>query len=188
MKSLPRATSLAHQWIAERLSPGDHAIDATCGNGHDTKFLAECVGASGSVLAIDLQPEAIAATRDRCAAIDCRIRYEVADHARLAEFLEPETQTQAIMFNLGYLPTGDKSVITQPESTVCAIEAAIHRLAVGGLMTLAVYTGHPGGGEEAAAVSTFVTVLDQSTFGVVQYGFLNQENNPPHLIGIERRR
>lgn len=40
---------------AQVLRPGDVAVDATAGNGHDTLFLAQAVGPSGTVYAIDVQ-------------------------------------------------------------------------------------------------------------------------------------
>ena len=33
---------LCHLILAETISKGDIVIDATCGNGHDTLFLAQC--------------------------------------------------------------------------------------------------------------------------------------------------
>jgi hypothetical protein len=50
---MPRATPV----IARRqvLRPGDTAVDATCGNGHDSLFMAQCIGPSGRLHAVDLQ-------------------------------------------------------------------------------------------------------------------------------------
>lgn len=39
------------------LQRGDTAVDATCGHGHDTLALAELVGPTGRVYALDLQVE-----------------------------------------------------------------------------------------------------------------------------------
>ena len=57
----------AQRALAEALAdkPAPVCIDATCGNGHDTVFLA---GLGGRVLALDIQPAAVAATRARLAA------------------------------------------------------------------------------------------------------------------------
>ena len=47
------------------LTPGDHVIDATCGNGHDTLFLAKCVDLErgGKVFAFDIQEKALLTTK-----------------------------------------------------------------------------------------------------------------------------
>ena len=51
----------AHRLLAQATPAGGTAIDATAGNGHDTLFLAQCVGANGRVYAFDIQPQALAA-------------------------------------------------------------------------------------------------------------------------------
>lgn len=50
-----------------------------------------------------------------------------------------------VAFNLGYLPGGDKTIITKSETTHLALEAAKRILKAGGLISLVVYVGHPGG-------------------------------------------
>ena len=54
----PRPTALAQEILRPLIRPGDLVIDATAGNGHDTLFLAECVGPAGKVLAFDVQAAA----------------------------------------------------------------------------------------------------------------------------------
>lgn len=39
----------------QALRPGDTAVDATMGNGHDTLFLAQAVGPTGHVIGFDIQ-------------------------------------------------------------------------------------------------------------------------------------
>ena len=34
---------------------GDTVVDATCGNGHDSKWLAQAVGPTGTLYAFDIQ-------------------------------------------------------------------------------------------------------------------------------------
>jgi hypothetical protein len=46
---------------------------------------------------------------------------------------------------LGYLPGGDKTITTVSETTQLALEAAKKILIPGGLISLVVYVGHPGG-------------------------------------------
>lgn len=50
-----------------------------------------------------------------------------------------------IAFNLGYLPGGDKTLITEPQITLEALNVAKDILMPGGLISLVVYVGHPGG-------------------------------------------
>src|SRR5512144_1655855 len=57
------AVALAHFFLRVRVKPGDRVMDATCGNGHDTLFLAGLVGAGGTVFAFDVQEQALEKTR-----------------------------------------------------------------------------------------------------------------------------
>jgi len=50
-----------------------------------------------------------------------------------------------VAFNLGYLPGGNKSIITVSDTTLSALKAAERILMPGGLISLVVYIGHPGG-------------------------------------------
>jgi len=181
---LPKATELAHQLIRERVSQGDRTIDATVGNGHDTLFLSKCVGENGSVIGFDIQGAAITRAGELLADFP-QVELHQMDHSELAKVVrEP---VKAAMFNLGYLPSGDKSVITQSATTIAALEACRKLLLNGGIITIVIYTGHDGGMIESDAVKTWCSKLKQSECSVAQYQFINQVNHPPHLIVIERK-
>ncbi len=151
-------TQIAHELIRDFIKTGDLVIDATCGNGHDTFFLSELVGESGTVLACDLQQLAIDATKDRCRERQ-NIEYHLGDHAQVLQSLLEEYQSSvsAILFNLGYLPGGDKSLTTTGPATVSAIQLGLQLLKTGGVLSVLAYVGHPGGIDEANAVESFLT-------------------------------
>lgn len=190
---LPRATAFAHHLLRESLRPGDLAIDATCGNGHDTIALAEMVGPDGRVLALDLQPNAVANTRDRCqsAGLADRVIALPGDHRDLTKhwnenFSDP-FRPSAIIFNLGYLPGGDKSLITQSDSTLAGLDQARTLLAPGGLLICVCYPGHPGGDTEADAVRQWFAALPGDTWPSIAYEFLNQPAQPPFVLATGPR-
>ncbi len=188
---LPRATGFAHQLLEQNLRPGDHAIDATCGNGHDTAFLCRLVGERGAVIALDLQDAAIAATRAKLASEGLEACLLQGCHSELPSLISPylpdNGKVEAIMFNLGYLPKGDKSVITEAGTTIRALDQACSLLADFGLLTIAVYTGHDGGVAEGEAVDLWSRGLPQDHFSVISYCFENQRNSPPHLIAVQKK-
>lgn len=186
---LPRATERAHDLVRSRLRPGDTALDATVGNGHDTLFLAALVGETGRVIGFDIQTEAIDATRRRLdeAGLGARVALHWRSHDSLAEVLEPDRKVHVAMFNLGYLPGGDKTVITRPETTIHALTEILDRLADGGLVTVVVYPGHPGGDAEARAVVEFAGSLDRGIFTIVCPDALDPADHRPFLVVIERR-
>lgn len=155
-------TQLAHELILQEISPGAEgrlAIDATAGNGHDTLFLAELVGPTGRVWAVDLQDAAITRTRERVGSLVDRVDLCVGNHADLKSMipLEYHGQIAIVMFNLGYLPGGEKSMITQTDSTLTAFNSAWELLVGGGLLSVIAYPGHLGGEQEANAVADWIS-------------------------------
>ncbi|RRK09804.1 SAM-dependent methyltransferase [Lactiplantibacillus garii] len=173
----------------QTVNPGDVVVDATVGNGHDTTYLAKLVGPTGHVYGFDVQDAAIAATQAALTAdkLDHQVTLTKTGHENLNHVLPAGTAVKCAIFNLGYLPGGDKTVITTAPTTLTAVEALEDRLATNGLIILMVYTGHPGGQDEADALSQHVNELDQHQFQVLRYGFINQIHTPPYLIAIQKR-
>ncbi|QWV94307.1 class I SAM-dependent methyltransferase [Geomonas oryzisoli] len=187
-ESLRGAVPLSHYFLRERVQPGDLVVDATCGNGFDTLLLAQLVGETGRVWAFDVQPRAIAATRELLEREGCRARVELVEtgHERLAESVPPGVR--AVAFNLGYLPGGDSTLITDPGNTVLALSQAAELLTPGGFITIALYTGHAGGPEEASAVEGWAALLHPGRFNVWRHRQLNRPDTAPYLVLVERIR
>lgn len=186
---LATALHYSHTLLKEVLQPGDIAVDATMGNGHDTCFLAELVGRTGHVYAFDLQDQALenTATRLAVAGLTNRVALIHGGHETLSQYI-PETQPiKAAIFNLGYLPQSDKSVITLPATTRQALDALLLRLAPRGRIVLVCYYGHAGGPEELASVRAYCEALPQEQYNVLNYQFINQKNQPPILFCIESK-
>ncbi|MBK1882402.1 methyltransferase domain-containing protein [Luteolibacter pohnpeiensis] len=175
-------TYLAKLMLARVIRLGDMVIDATCGNGHDTLFLAESVGETGKVLAFDVQDPAIEAARKRVAAAGCedRVIFFRESHARLADRAAPHSVT-AVMFNLGYLPGNDHTVATG-DDTMEAIESAIMLLRSGGAISVICYPGHVGGAAEANAVEERLARLGDDKWRVVKYQALGTLSPAPYLV------
>ncbi|HEY6839292.1 MAG TPA: class I SAM-dependent methyltransferase [Geobacteraceae bacterium] len=184
--SLRGAVPLSHLFLRERVKPGDRVVDATCGNGNDTLLLARLVGEPGRVWAFDLQEEALAATRRLLAGagVEERVELVAAGHEKLADIVrEP---VAAVVFNLGYLPGGDKEFITRPATTVAAVAAALELLLPGGLLLVVIYTGHPGAAEEEEAVLSRVSVLDPRAYNVWTSRQANRPPTAPYLVVAEK--
>jgi predicted methyltransferase len=166
-----RLTELAQAVVGRALGTGDVALDATAGNGHDTAFLARAVGPSGRVFAFDTQEAAILATRQRLReqGVSGSVTLIEDCHSRLAVRLPPALELNAAMFNLGYLPGGDKGIVTQPATTLAALVACCDRLAEGGVMSVMAYRGHPGGGLETDAVAAWLESLAGTGYGIERH-------------------
>lgn len=110
-------------------------------------------------------------------------------HDKIAESLPPEAdgRVAAAIFNLGYLPGGDKSVTTHGASTIKAIEQLLAMMKEDGLIVLVVYHGHREGKAEKEDVLAYCRNIDQQTARVLSYGYLNQQNDPPFIIAIEKK-
>ncbi len=183
---LPNVLEVARKLIRERVGERETVVDATMGNGNDTLFLAELVGEHGKVIGFDIQEEAAEKTRLRLEryGVVTQVDMRIISHEEIRQITEP---VGAIMFNLGYLPGGNKEVTTQAESTIRAIQAGLRILKPGGIMTIVVYWGHDAGKIEKEAVEAYCLGLDQSEYLVLKYQYINQQNQAPFLLAIERR-
>lgn len=164
-----RLTERVHIILKQTIQPGDTAIDATAGNGHDTRAMAQLVGSSGKVFAIDLQSAAIEASRARLehAGVLAQCELIQGDHAQvLHQLLVQGISAAAITFNLGYLPGGKKELTTTPPTTLRALDASKSLITPGGILLVTAYRGHAGGMEEAGEVASWMRALPESTWRV----------------------
>ncbi|WP_445081030.1 tRNA (mnm(5)s(2)U34)-methyltransferase [Lactococcus sp. KTH0-1S] len=190
---------MAHWMLKDIINTNDVVVDATMGNGYDTQFLAE-LGAN--VYAFDVQEEALNATEKRLD--DAGIKNQIFEknlsnlltepsvnlvlsgHEKLSEYVKEPIK--AAIFNLGYLPKTDKSVVTKADTTLTALEALTNQLVVGGRIAIMIYYGHEGGMEEKDAVIKWTSSLPQKDWEVTSYAPLNQIHTPPILVLIEKRK
>lgn len=186
MRKLFNAVSFAQYLQKQVVKAGDIVIDATAGKGFDTVFLARQVGTDGHVYAFDIQAEAIMWTCERIreAGLAERVTLCQAGHEEI--LLHVDRPVRAAMFNLGYLPGASHDVITRPATTVQAVQAVLQLLQAGGLVTLVIYTGHAGGSEERREIEHYAASLPQRQFTVARYELINQVNNPPLVLAIEK--
>lgn len=168
----------AHRIASQYIGSGDIVVDATAGNGFDTLFLANTVGESGLVYAIDIQACAIEIVEQKATAngLIPRIRLFQRSHSELANIIEPNHagNVSAVLFNLGYLPFGDKSLVTTPATTIPALETALNVLKPGGLLSVLVYSGHDGGKTESDSVTQWI----EGHAVNADSQFLRDESNP----------
>ncbi len=188
---LERILPFARTLLEKAVIPGSLAVDATVGNGHDTVLLAGLVGATGTVYGFDVQQEAIDNTKKRLEEqhIQGRVQLFHQSHADVTEVIPKEQHGKitGAIFNLGYLPGGNKEIVTKPDSTIKAIQGLISIMAPEAILVLVIYHGHPEGAVERDDLLDFVETLDQKLVHVLRYQFMNQQNNPPFIIAIEKR-
>jgi len=188
---LDRILPFAKKLLKNVVKPGDRVVDATLGNGYDTLFLAELVGENGKVYGFDVQEEAIRATSARLKQhqLTDRVILFHQGHEQLSAVLPSEEKGKitGAVFNLGYLPGSDKTIVTRPETTKEAIEQLLEWMAPEGTIILVIYHGHVDGAIERDSLLQYCQQLDQKKAHVLQYQFINQQNNPPFIIAVEKR-
>ena len=178
---MKKPLELAHDFLAEIISKEDIVVDATMGNGHDTLFLAKL---AKQVYAFDIQEQALEKTNQRLQEAGLtNVKLLLQGHETVDQFV---TEVKAAIFNLGYLPSADKNIITKPQTTIEALEKLCRMLIKGGRIAIMIYYGHEGGDIERDAVMDFVSQLPQQEYTATIYRTLNQINNPPFLVMIEK--
>jgi len=166
---------------------GDTVIDATVGNGNDTLYMANLIGDEGKVYGFDIQKTAINRTKQALekAGFNNRVTLINSGHETMDEYVKEKVKL--VVFNLGFLPKGDKKITTLPGTTIMAMEKSLKLLVDNGLLLIISYIGHSGGLEEKEAVENYLKELNQKEYNVLKYKFINQINNPPILYGVEKR-
>lgn len=178
---MKKPLEMAHDFLAQVITKDDVVVDATMGNGHDTVFLAQL---AGQVYAFDIQEQALANTQEKLEKLGLQHVQLILDgHQHVNQYVET---LKAAIFNLGYLPTADKSIITKPHTTIEALEKLCQMLVKGGRIAIMIYYGHEGGDIERDAVMDYVSQLPQQEYTATIYRTLNQINNPPFLVMIEK--
>ena len=179
-----RLTEQAHSELDKIIHAGDFVIDATLGNGYDTQFLAQQVGKDGEVYAFDIQKESIEQSTRLLEKqqLLSQVIFTQSCHSKMLEHV-PVTmlgKIKAVIFNLGYLPGGDKEIITQPDSTLSALKQAHLCLSDDGIISLIAYRGHDGGQREFEEIEK----LTEKENWAVQKKPSNQAPDSPVLFLI----
>lgn len=178
---MEKVLEFAKTLISNKLKNGGVAVDATCGRGNDTLFLARL---ATKVYAFDIQPDAVNSTKNMVCTYE-HVTVLNDSHENINKYVSEKID--AVMFNLGYLPNGDKTVTTKSSSTLKAIENLLPLLNDKGLITIVCYPGHPEGNIEAKELEAYLKTINQKEYDIIKYDFINQINNPPYLLAIEKR-
>ncbi|MBN2694267.1 class I SAM-dependent methyltransferase [bacterium] len=173
------------------------AIDATCGNGNDTIYLSEKVK---KVFAFDIQKNAIETTLDRFKVKYSDLKIETKSdkessflnvtlindgHENILNYI---TETvDFVIFNLGYLPNGDKKISTKFETTEKAIESSFKLLKSGGKIIIVVYWGHEDGQIESRYLKNYLESFPMNSADIMIHSLINKPNNPPYIYEIVKR-
>lgn len=182
-------TTKAHNIIQQFLAVGDYAIDATIGNGHDTLFLNKQIGKAGKVFGFDIQQQALDSTQSKLESehISNNTLLFHISHSKMEQYIPTQFhgKIKVIMFNLGYLPGSDKSIITHTDSTLLALNQSLSLLAPSGMIAITAYPGHQGGAEETGQIKQWCNRLSTEQY-TVQIIYSSDNKTAPVLFIIHK--
>lgn len=175
---------LSHEYWSKIIPEGGIAIDATCGNGHDTLFLAKlCLkNESGKVIAIDIQQQAIEKTKALLQKEEIDLSKIEFIHGSHSKFTLPDNSVDLIVYNLGYLPGSDKSVKTLIDSTLESIKDAMRLIKKSGAISVTFYPGHTEGKEERDAILEWGSHIDPQLWSLCHHQWMNRRDAPSLLL------
>ena len=174
---------LAKDRLAQTANPDGVYIDFTMGRGRDTLFLCS-LAPQGKVYSFDIQPSALEQTAQLLEEHGMtNAELILDDHQNFKKYYGGEIDGG--LFNLGFLPGGDKSITTQRGSTLAAVKAAMAALKRGAALGVAVYPGHEEGRIEGEQLQEYFSTIDKKLFDIFIYRLLNVPESPYMMI-IER--
>ncbi len=178
--------ALEKQFLSAHIKDNTVAVDFTMGNGHDTLFLSKAIGENGKLYAFDIQDMALANTRKLLLENGCVENYTLikASHSLVKEYVNEKIDVG--VFNLGYLPGGDKSITTLRETTLVAVESALELLNDDGIILIAVYPGHSEGEIEGKLLTEKLSQLERKKICVSRFTIINSPTSP-YFIAIEKK-
>lgn len=179
---------LAHHYWKQLIQSGDTVIDATCGNGHDILLLSHLTLADGKghVVGFDIQESAIQKTTDL---LRTNLQQEQFDCIQLihgSHDLFPEnirsSSVRLVVYNLGYLPGGNKQITTRVETTLASVKRARDLLMPGGVISLTCYPGHAEGQVEEKALLELVASWEAKEWSCCHHRWVNRRSAPSLLL------
>ena len=160
------------------------AMDGTLGNGYDLEFLNSQKQIS-TIYGFDIQEKAIETSKERINETEKKIYFIQDSHHHLETYIS--TPIDLALFNLGYLPGADKSIVTKAQTTLEAIEKTIGKLTDCGMLVIMTYPGHEEGLREHEMIRTYLSSLQKKNLSVLQLNVNNVKKPCPNCFLIINR-
>lgn len=173
---------LSHYIIENRTKNNIKACDMTAGNGYDSKFILDKKNPE-ILYAFDIQDLAKDNTL-KLIGNRSNLKFILDNHKNIDKYINEKIDL--FVYNLGFLPKGDKYITTDYKSVIESLKYSLKLLNKNGLILITFYPGHDKGKEESKYVGEFLKSLNQKLFQVIKYDFFNQINNPPYLVSIRK--
>ncbi len=161
------------------------AVDMTLGNGNDLRKIFSTLGNDSIFYGFDIQEISIKNTKDKFSLDELsKINLILDSHEYIGKYVKENIDIA--VYNLGYLPKGDKKIVTNYKKVIKSLDVLLEKLNLNGRVFITFYPGHPSGLEEAIHIEKYLRELNQKEFEIIKFDFINQKNNPPFLIVLEK--
>lgn len=164
----------------------NYAVDMTCGNGKDSLTIIQKYHPI-KLYAFDIQKQAEDNTRilfEKNKINTNAFKFILDSHANIDKYVN--FPIDLAIYNLGYLPKGDHNLTTNYIEVKESLEKLLPKLSEKGHIIISFYPGHPQGKLEATLLTEYLSKLDQTAYNILRFDFINQRNNPPFCVLIER--
>lgn len=182
----------AHRLWKEHLKCRANAIDATCGRGGDLIALADLLLLPpyfNQIIVYDIQKRAL-----KIAQMRAKMRFSPRQmdriiwlercHSMLGE-AEADLPISLIVYNLGYLPGGNRELTSCAVTTIQSLKQAAQILQPSGAISIMCYPGHFEGGIETTVVREFAKQLNAENWEVSEYSYAGKPLAPT-LIWLKK--
>ena len=186
-ESLTNILSVAKRLLDICIKDNGVYADFTMGNGNDTLYIKKSCP-SAKVYAFDIQSEAVEITRNKLETENClddNIHLILDSHANFKNYISENID--GAVFNLGFLPGGDRNITTKTESTLKCLREVLECLNVRGIVVVVVYPGHQEGANEGEAIFKFAENLDAGEFDSLHHRLINIET-APYIIAFQKKK
>ena len=183
MNILNKTTQFVHYILKSYISNNSIAVDCTVGNGNDTLFLAKNCH---YVFGFDIQNKAIETTDYLLKQNGCNnYKLYLDSHSQIDKYIKQKVDI--IVFNLGYLPKADKSITTNYDTTIKALDSCLNLMSDNGVIAITIYYGHQQGKTEREALLNYLDQIDQKKYMVRYISTLNSDKCPPEVVFITQK-
>lgn len=170
--------TLVESFMKNKIPNSKICVDMTFGNGNDSYTMLS-INENIEVYGFDIQQSCINNARK----ID-NLQVINDSHLHFDNYINDKIDFA--VFNLGYLPGGDKNITTDYDTVIKTLKKLLKVMNIEGQIVITFYPGHKPGHEESINIIKFLQKLNQKEFNVIRYDFINQINNPPFVCLIER--
>lgn len=179
---------ITQQIWKELVKPGDIVIDATLGGGNDTLFLTRLLQGKGILYAYDIQERALEKSKELIYKELTENEHKIIQFRLLSHVsFHDIPKANLIVYNLGYLPGGDKSLTTQWQTTLESLKSAMEICEIKGAISITCYIGHEEGQKEHKALLEFVKKLPKNEWGSLHLHWENRDLAPELFLLFRER-